>query len=202
MAFDYGGVLTATPFSGLTAYEAELGLGAGVLSSEFRGGPLFREAEVGRRAVRDVMQDWRTAVESTHGVTLELRRVYEALAAAAVINPYMIDLLRRIELPLALITNNVAEGRARWQEDLPVKQFTVIIDSSEVGLRKPDPEIYALLVERLALPSSEVVLVDDFEENVEGARAAGLQAIHFQDGPSCEAALAALGVPIASLPGD
>ena len=196
VAFDYGGVLTAPPFTALLEYELELGLPEGALCAEFRGGALMREAEIGRRAVVDVLEEWRKHIASTHAVEVELERIYESFRVAAAVNPFMIDLLDRIDLPLALVTNNLAEARQRWKRHLPVGLFSVIIDSSEVGVRKPDPEIWSLLVERAALSPEEIVMVDDFEENIAGARAAGLTGLHFGDGPSCEAGLNALGVPI------
>ena len=196
VAFDYGGVLTAPPFTELLRYEAELGLPEGALCAEFRGGPLMREAELGRRAVAEVLEEWRSAIQSTHAVTVELERIYESFRTAAAVNPYMIDLLHRIDLPLALVTNNLAETRRRWTRHIPIDRFTIVLDSSEVGVRKPDPELWALLVERTGLAPAEIVMVDDFEENVAGARAAGLGTLHFTDGPTCEAGLAALGVPI------
>lgn len=58
--------------------------------------------------------------------------------------------------------------------------FDEMIISAEVGLAKPDRRIYELAVERLRVAPGEAVFVDDFLENVEGARSAGLHAIHFQ----------------------
>lgn len=196
VAFDYGGVLTAPPFTALLEYERELGLPEGALCAEFRGGPLMREAELGRRAVADVLQEWRTVIASTHAVQVDLERIYDSFRTAAAVNPYMIDLLDRIDLPLALVTNNLAETRQRWTRHLPVDRFCVVIDSSAVGIRKPDPEIWGLLVERAGRRPAEIVMVDDFEENIEGARAAGLSTVHFTDGPDCEVQLQSLGVPI------
>lgn len=194
VAFDYGGVLTAPPFTDLLRYEAELGLAEGVLCAEFRGGSLMREAELGRRAVVDVLEEWRKAIATTHAVEVDLERIYASFRTAAAVNPYMIDLLHRIDLPLALVTNNLAEARGRWTRHLPLDRFAVVIDSSEVGVRKPDPEIWALLLERTGLSPDEIVMIDDFEENVAGAQSAGLRTILFSDGPSCEAQLRSLGV--------
>lgn len=67
--------------------------------------------------------------------------------------------------------------------------FDPLVISAEVGLLKPDPGIYQLALQALGLPAGRVLFVDDFAENVEGARAAGLQALQFT-GP--QAALGAL----------
>jgi len=196
VAFDWAGVLTSPPFAGLAEYERELGVPPGSLCREFRGGRRFREVELGRQAVGDMLRKWRDEIEATYSVKVSLRRVITCFQTAAVLNDDMVDLVSRIGLRRALITNNIAESRQAWQGDLPPALFDVLIDSSDVGARKPDPEIFAVLVDRLGVAPADVLLVDDFEENVDGARAAGLQAIHFIDPPSCQSALAALGVPI------
>lgn len=83
---------------------------------------------------------------------------------------------------LALCTNNVAEWSPSWRAMLPVDDlFEVVVDSSLVRARKPDPRIYEIVVEELGLPASACVFVDDREENCEGARAAGMHAVRFGD---------------------
>src|SRR5262249_51856071 len=69
-----------------------------------------------------------------------------------------------------------------------------IIISAEEGLAKPDPRLYQRAAERLRVQPGEAVLVDDFLENVEGARAAGWQGIHYHAGMDLRDALARLGV--------
>lgn len=59
--------------------------------------------------------------------------------------------------------------------------FDEMVISAEVGLVKPDPRIYHLALERLGAPPEAAVFIDDFAPNVEGARAVGLNAIHFKD---------------------
>jgi putative hydrolase of the HAD superfamily len=59
-------------------------------------------------------------------------------------------------------------------------------------MRKPDPEIYALVLERLALPAEACAFVDDLEHNVDAARALGFAAVHHADTPDTIAALDAL----------
>jgi putative hydrolase of the HAD superfamily len=64
--------------------------------------------------------------------------------------------------------------------------------SDEVGLRKPDPAIFELVLRRLRLPASAAVFVDDAEPNLDGARAVGLRTVLHQDAARTRAALAAL----------
>ena len=92
--------------------------------------------------------------------------------------------LRDDGLKVALLTNNVKEFGSAWRSTFPVDElFEIVVDSSEVGMRKPDPRIYRLTCERLAIAPSEGVFVDDNRDNVEAARAVGLEAIHFGDEP-------------------
>ena len=74
----------------------------------------------------------------------------------------------------ALLTNNVREWEPLWRAMLPVDEiFETVVDSAFVGLRKPDPAIYALVLERLGLPAEACVFVDDVDVNVEAARELG-----------------------------
>jgi epoxide hydrolase-like predicted phosphatase len=79
----------------------------------------------------------------------------------------------------AIVTNNVKEFSDRWRRMIPVDElFELVVDSSEVGVRKPDPRIYQITLERLGgLEPERAVFLDDFESNVESARALGLHGI-------------------------
>jgi putative hydrolase of the HAD superfamily len=77
----------------------------------------------------------------------------------------------------------VREWEELWRSKLPLDEiFELIVDSAWVGMRKPDPAIYLLTVERLdsELDPSECLFVDDNELNVEAARELGMLAIHFR----------------------
>ena len=85
----------------------------------------------------------------------------------------------------AVVTNNVRELSHTWRPVLPLDElFDTIVDSCEVGLRKPNPAIYLLAVERLGVPPERAVLLDDIESNLRGAEAAGLRAIHVEPDPT------------------
>ena len=80
---------------------------------------------------------------------------------------------------VGLVTNNVREGSAVWRALLPVDElFEVVVDSCEVGLRKPDPRIFRLALDRLGgVEPGRCVFLDDAPGIVAGAEAAGLHAI-------------------------
>jgi putative hydrolase of the HAD superfamily len=95
--------------------------------------------------------------------------------------------IRRLQdegLKLGLLTNNVKEFGSAWRSTFPVDElFDVVVDSSDVGLRKPDRRIYLLTCEQLGVDPSSAVFIDDNRDNVEAARAVGMDAVHFDDDP-------------------
>ena len=81
-----------------------------------------------------------------------------------------------------LLSNYADDARPLWTEVYPfIDYFDGVVISSEVGLMKPDPKIYYLAADSVAVSPAEVLFIDDFIENVEGARQVGMQAIHFND---------------------
>jgi putative hydrolase of the HAD superfamily len=85
-------------------------------------------------------------------------------------------------LRMALCTNNVREWEPRWRTMLPVDElFETVVDSAFVGTRKPEPRIYEIVLERIDVDPAVCVFLDDFEVNCEGARAAGMRAVHFRE---------------------
>jgi epoxide hydrolase-like predicted phosphatase len=88
--------------------------------------------------------------------------------------------LRAQGLRIALLTNNVKEFGENWRAMFPIAELCEeVVDSSDVGMRKPDREIYALTCERLKVAPAEAVFVDDNADNIEAARAFGLHVVHF-----------------------
>ena len=84
----------------------------------------------------------------------------------------------------ALLTNNVREWEAKWRSMLPEidEIFEVVVDSGFVDMRKPEPGIYELTLERLGgVGAADCLFVDDMEVNCEAARALGMTAVQFRD---------------------
>lgn len=85
---------------------------------------------------------------------------------------------RGLGLKTGLLTNNAKEFETFWRPLLPLEElFDDIVDSSFVGLRKPDPRIYELALERLGVAAEDSVFIDDAAGNVAGARAVGMRAV-------------------------
>jgi len=114
-------------------------------------------------------------------------------------NPAMIDFMRELRgrgLRMAMLTNNVREWEPHWRAKLPELDeiFELVVDSAFVGMRKPDPRIYELTVERLGdgLSASDCAFVDDNEVNVVAARELGMSAVQFRDNEQARAELEAI----------
>lgn len=193
VAFDFGGVLTRTAFGGLAAYERELGLPAGALVGHFRDGPVMARLEVGEISSREFFKHVCVAAQQEHGQRLDIRRLAGAAAAGEQLNPAMLALVTEVRqrCRTALLTNNVAG--AGWRASFPFDLFDVVVDSSEVGVRKPDPAIFRELLRRVELPAAEVAFLDDLPRNVQAAAALGIRAVAFTDEAACRAELTRLG---------
>jgi epoxide hydrolase-like predicted phosphatase len=189
---DFGGVLTNRLIEAFAAFQDETGisteqLGRGMQRVSERDGeyPLFR-LERGEVSERDFLEDLAWGLEPELGHRPTLHRFREIYFEALHPNEPMLDLMRELRdrgLRMAILTNNVREWEELWRSKLPLDEiFELIVDSAWVGMRKPDPAIYLLTVERLdsELDPSDCLFVDDNELNVEAARELGMLAIHFR----------------------
>jgi len=107
----------------------------------------------------------------------------------------LLDTLSQAQYSLFSITDNVKELIAYHQQHSNfLHKFHGIIVSAEVGVLKPNPEIYYCLIQRYSLNPAETVFIDDLIENVEGAKKVGMHAFQFLDAQSCRAKLNDFGV--------
>jgi putative hydrolase of the HAD superfamily len=202
---DFGGVLTTPLIGSFARYQNETGISAEALGramqaiTERQGAhPLF-ELEKGRISEADFLAGLAAALEPELGHVPEMHRFREIYFDALDPNEPMIALMRRVKdlgHRMALLTNNVREWEPLWRSMLPVDEiFELVVDSAFVGMRKPEPEIYQLTLERLGdgIVAAECLFVDDVEVNIEAARELGMRAVHFRDNeqaiPEIEAAL-------------
>jgi putative hydrolase of the HAD superfamily len=202
---DFGGVLTTPLLGSFAAFQNETGIPTAALGEAMqriaeRDGthPLF-ELEKGKITEADFLADLAVALEPELGHRPEMHRFREIYFEALDPNEPMIELMRGLRdrgFRMALLTNNVREWEPLWRSMMPVDEvFELVVDSAFVGMRKPEPEIYELAVERLGdgITPEQCLFVDDVEVNVEGARALGMRTVHFQTNeqaiPEIEAAL-------------
>jgi putative hydrolase of the HAD superfamily len=85
-------------------------------------------------------------------------------------------------LRIGLLTNNVKEFGDAWRAMFPIEELCeAVVDSSHVGMRKPERAIYELACARMGIAPHESLFVDDNAENVAAAREFGMEAVHFTD---------------------
>jgi putative hydrolase of the HAD superfamily len=195
VAFDFGGVLTAPPFLGLESYAIELGLPSTFFNYFFRTDPKNHELLVGSITAREFFKYVCIETEARQGVRVDIRRLGAVTDNGADgILPVMADLVTEVRrrCRTVLVTNNAAG--ASWRRAFPFELFDHVLDSSEIGVRKPDPQIYRELIRVAGCGAEEIAFFDDFEENLPGAVELGITAVLFTDPQQCRAVLTDLGV--------
>ena len=187
--FDFGGVITASPFEAFNRLEEERALPRDFIRSVNAANPhgnawaQFERAEIDARKF-DVLFE---AEAEALGHSLEGRAVLAVLSGS--IRPAMVralDQLAGAGFRLACITNNVPSGhgagmarsgdRSDEYEQI-FARFDHTIESSKAGVRKPDPRIYAMMCEALGVSPPECVYLDDLGINCKPAAAMGMAAI-------------------------
>jgi putative hydrolase of the HAD superfamily len=188
---DFGGVLTSPLVQSFAAVQDDTGipfeeLGKAMARIEEAEGkhPLY-ELEKGRISEPDFLDKIGDQLEPALGHRPEMHRFREVYFDALNPNEPMIELMREAKAAgfrMAMLTNNVREWEPLWRSMLPVDEiFELVVDSAFVEMRKPDPEIYELILERLGgTPATECLFIDDADVNCEAASALGLTAVHYR----------------------
>ena len=188
---DFGGVLTTPLIQSFAAVQDQTGipfeeLGRAMSKIEQAEGehPLY-ELEKGNLSEADFLQKLGDALEPELGHRPELHRFREIYFQALHPNEPMIDLMRELKargFRMALLTNNVREWEPLWRSMLPVDEiFELIVDSGFVGMRKPEPGIYELTLERLGgVTAGQSLFIDDSDVNCAAARELGMSAVHYR----------------------
>ena len=185
---DFGGVLTSPMLGAFARLQERTGVPSEAYGEAMAHGlahdgvhPLFA-LERGEISEPEFLARLERAFAAVLGREVSLHGFGEQLMAAMEPNQELFDhyaaLRRERDLRFALCTNNVREWEARWRALLPIDElFEVVVDSAFVGSRKPEPEIYAITLERLGVPAAACVFIDDLEPNVDAAKTAGMQGI-------------------------
>jgi putative hydrolase of the HAD superfamily len=182
--FDFGGVILSSPFEAFARYERARGLPDGFLRRVNATDPDTNAwARLERSEV--ALEEFCTLFEAEAlalGHPVDAREVLGLLSGE--LRPEMVEAVRRCSerLTTALLTNNVAgmDARADHPENV-LTYFDEIIESSKVGVRKPDPRFYELACERLGIEPAEAVFLDDLGVNLKPARAMGMTTIKVDD---------------------
>jgi putative hydrolase of the HAD superfamily len=186
--WDFGGVLTTSPFEAFNRYEAEKGLprdfirGINATNPENNAWAQFESSRISL----DGFDEAFAAESEAAGYRIPGRDVVALLSGD--LRPRMVEALRHCKehFAVACITNNVKSGQgpgmARDAERASAIQsvmalFDLVVESSIEGIRKPDPRIYRITCERLGIDPARAVFLDDLGINLKPARALGMNTI-------------------------
>lgn len=190
VVFDFGGVLI-TPITNALGEVADWHDVPMVTMLEILMGPRERSthdhpwhrAERGEMPTAEMQGEIGPFAEAK-GVQLRGDEYERVLRGDFLVHNSVVDRigdLRARGYATGLLTNSFREFRAVLEEHVDFGLFDVVVDSSEVGHRKPEPAIYAIVAERLGVPGEQILYLDDFAANLDGAQAAGWQTIHVVD---------------------
>ena len=185
--FDFGGVFTDSPFHAFSAYAATIGASDQLVTDIVFGGYAvdsdhpWHRVERGEISLEKAREDI-MALGQAQGLQVDIWEVFMAMAEnGGGLRQELVDYVPRIRasgLATGIITNNVIEFRDHWRGMLPVDElFDFVVDSSEVGMRKPNPAIFERALEIGGLSPEQVIFLDDFEGNIIAAEALNIRSI-------------------------
>lgn len=186
--WDFGGVITSSPFEAFNRFEADNGLppdfirGINATNPETNAWAQLESSQVSVDEFDDLFAEEAKA----KGHEVRGKQVLELLSGD--IRPEMVSALEKIKQDHAIgcITNNVntgeGPGMARSEKKASaiaeiMSKFEIVIESSKVGIRKPNPAIYELACEEMGISPEQAVYLDDLGINLKPARALGMTTI-------------------------
>jgi putative hydrolase of the HAD superfamily len=183
--WDFGGVLTSSPFEAFARFEVEHGLPTDIIRRTNAANhwenawAKFERAEVDIETFDELF-----AVESLAlGAEVRGKDVLPLLSGD--LRPEMVEALKRVKAKLktGCITNNLPAnaigslgGRSLYVAEV-MALFDHVIESAKIGLRKPDPRIYQMMIEALAVDPRNCIYLDDLGVNLKPARDMGMKTI-------------------------
>ncbi|MGV8997487.1 MAG: HAD-IA family hydrolase [Parvibaculaceae bacterium] len=190
--WDFGGVLTSSPFEAFSRYERERGLpvdfirGINATNPDTNAWALFERSEVTLDQFDEIFAEEAKA----KGHDVRGRAVVELLSGD--IRPAVVAALKacKARVKVGCITNNVPAGQGAGMARSPEKAaqvsevmalFDHVIESSKLGIRKPDPRIYQLACETLKVDPKNCVYLDDLGINLKPAKMLGMTTIKVGD---------------------
>ena len=190
--WDFGGVILSSPFEAFNRYEAEIGLpkdfirGLNARNGDTNAWAKMERSEVSLEGFVELFEE----EARQQGHKLDGWRILQSLSGD--IRPQMVEALRRCSraFRVACITNNMKHGEgpgmargADKAKDVAeiMMLFEHVVESSKLGLRKPDPRIYRHACDLLGVQPEECIYLDDLGINLKPARALGMRTIKVGD---------------------
>lgn len=192
--WDLGGVILTSPFEAFARYERDHGLPAGfiqqvnVTNHHDNAWAQLERNEIDMDGFCALFEEEARAA----GGEVDAREILQCLVGD--FRPEMVEAVRRCHerLKTGLLTNNFVFPGAedpKWHALLG--EFDVVLESSRLGVRKPDPKFYEMACDRLSIEPSDAVFLDDLGINLKPARAMGMTTIKVTSGPQAIAELEA-----------
>jgi epoxide hydrolase-like predicted phosphatase len=181
LLLDFGGVLTTSVWDSFAAFCRDQGLDDGAVKTLFREDPQalaeLRELETGRLSE----SEFERRLGERLGLT-DPGHLIDSMFAGMRPEPTLVDATRRARaagVRTGLISNSWSTGH--YDRDFLGELFDAVVISAEVGMHKPQPQIYLLAAERVGVEPSGCIFVDDLRENCDGAEAVGMTAVLHRD---------------------
>jgi len=177
---DWGGVMTTDVFASFEAFCRAEGMDPDTVRNRFRHDETARQLlfDLETGAIREPEFEPRFADVLGVGADGLIDRLFAGMRADEPMHE-AVAAARRAGVRTGLLSNSW--GDDRYDRSRFSELFDAVVISSEVGLRKPDPEIYALACERLGLPPARCVFVDDLGGNLKPAAAIGIATVRHTD---------------------
>ena len=197
--WDFGGVLTTSPFEAFARFERERGLPADIIRRTNAANHLENAWAKFERAEVDVETFDRLFADESRALGAEVRGKEVLPLLQGDLRPEMVEALKRIKAQCrtGCITNNLpanamgsTSGRSLYVAEV-MALFDHIIESAKIGLRKPDPRIYRMMIEALKIDPAKCVYLDDLGVNLKPAREMGMTTIKVVSAPQALAELEA-----------
>ena len=185
--FDFGGVLAGSPFEAFARYEHDHDLPEGFIrglnaaNHHDNAWARLERNELDFDAFCDAFE----AEAQAAGGRVDTRALFATIGGA--VRPEMLEAVRRCRgrFKTALLTNNFVSPSAGLGEGIAtgglLELFDVVVASTEVGMRKPDPRFYELACSLLEVAPEQAVFLDDLGMNLKPARAMGMVTIKVED---------------------
>jgi putative hydrolase of the HAD superfamily len=197
--WDFGGVLTTSPFDAFERFENERGLPAGIIRRTNATNHWENAWAKFERAEIDLDAFDRLFAAESLALGAEVRGKDVLPLLSGDLRSAMVEALRRVaaKFKTGCITNNLpanaigsAGGRSLYIAEI-MALFNHVIESAKIGLRKPDPRIYHMMVEALDVDPRHCVYLDDLGVNLKPARDMGMTTIKVLNAPQSIAELEA-----------
>jgi putative hydrolase of the HAD superfamily len=197
--WDFGGVLTTSPFEAFARFERERGLPADIIRRTNAANHLENAWARFERAEVDIEAFDRLFADESLALGAEVRGKDMLPLLQGDLRPEMVEALKRVgaNFKTGCITNNLPanaigsrSGRMLYVTEV-MTLFNHVIESAKIGLRKPDPRIYRMMVEALRVDPNNCIYLDDLGVNLKPAREMGMTTIKVTSAPQAIAELEA-----------